>query len=335
MRENQKDYESKVQHCFDKLFSHRWAVLIGWQICSLFLCSIGTICSYISMQFGSTIPLLMMSITYAIILLTSVWKVPKADISWWRYLIVSLCAVAGDYTGIKAYDTTSFSSALVFITTVVFWVAPLAFFIFHRKINWIQFAAILISMCGSICVFIADGTAGSKWLGNLLALASAMLYAVYTVLQELLVHNDSFHLYLFRFSAGAAPLALALSGGLEWKMIRDYNWTVQSTSLIVLYSILLAMYDFLAPFIMQYSDATTMNLSMLTSNFYSLAISVFAFGQKASWLYLLGFFFIPIAIILFTVFAPKPQDELIDSKPNLAASEMDSPLDSSSMEKVI
>ena len=56
---------------------------------------------------------------------------------------------------------------------------------------------------------------------------------------------------------------------------------------------------------MQFSDATTMNLSMLTSNFYSLAISILFFGQKASWLYLVGFFCIPIAIALFTIFAPK------------------------------
>lgn len=307
--------KSKIRAFFDRIFSHKWVVLIAWQVCSLFLCSIGTICSYLSIKYGCTIPLLMMSITYIILLCSSAWRVPKTDISWWRYLVVSVCAVSGDYTAIKAYDTTSFSSALIFITTVVFWVAPLAYFIFGRKINWIQFIAILISMCGSVCVFIADGAEGSKWLGNVLALSSAILYAILTVLQELLVHNDSLHLYLFRFSTGAAPIAAILSGSLEWKVMRDYNWTIESASLIVVYSILLAASDFMSPFVMQYSDATTMNISMLTSNFYSLAISILAFGQKASWLYLVGFFCVPIAIVIFTIFAPKEQKE-IQENPN-------------------
>lgn len=65
---------------------------------------------------------------------------------------------------------------------------------------------------------------------------------------------------------------------------------------------------------MQYSDATTMNISMLTSNFYSLAISILAFGQKASWLYLVGFFCVPIAIVIFTVFAPKEEGEKIQNQ---------------------
>lgn len=306
--------KSKVRLFFDRLFSRKWVVLIAWQVCSLFLCSIGTICSYLSIKYTCTIPLLMMSITYIILLCFSAYRVPKTEISWWRYLVVSVCAVSGDYTAIKAYDTTSFSSALIFITTVVFWVAPLAYFVFGRKINWIQFLAIVISMGGSVCVFIADGTAGSKWLGNVLALSSAILYAILTVLQELLVHNDSLHLYLFRFSTGAAPIAAILSGAIEWKTIRDYNWTIESGSLIVLYSILLAASDFMSPFVMQYSDATTMNISMLTSNFYSLAISILAFGQKASWLYLVGFFCVPIAIVIFTVFAPKEEGEKIQNQ---------------------
>ena len=92
--------KSKIRAFFDRIFSHKWVVLIAWQVCSLFLCSIGTICSYLSIKYGCTIPLLMMSITYIILLCSSAWRVPKTDISWWRYLAVSVCAVSGDYTAI-------------------------------------------------------------------------------------------------------------------------------------------------------------------------------------------------------------------------------------------
>ena len=306
---------SKIYEWIDSILKKKWAVLIAWQICSLFLCSIGTICTYIASKYDSTIPLLMMSMGYFVILLCSAWKVPKAEISWWRYIVVSVCAVAGDYTAIQSYNHTSFSSALLLLTTVVFWVAPLSFIVFKRKISLMQFFAILLSIGGSACVLIADGTAGSKWLGNVFALSSAILYAILTVIQELLVHNDSLHLYFFRFSVGALPVAIILSGALEWKTMRDYDWTVESASLTVLYSVLLAVCDFMSPFIMKYSDATTMNISMLTSNFYSLAISILGFGQSASWLYLVGFFCVPIAIIIFSIFEPKDQKKKEEPMP--------------------
>lgn len=311
--------------CLDglkRLLSKKWAVLIAWQVVSLLLCCGGTVCSYIATYYVNTIPLLMMCIGYTILLLVSFWRVPKTDIAWWRYLIVALLLLAGDYTGIQAYNTTSLASAMLLVTTVSFWVAPVAWFILKRKITLIQFFAILLGMCGSVMVFIADGTEGNRWLGNVLALASALTYAVGTVLQELLVHNDSMHIYIFRFACGAAPLSAVLSGGLEWKMIRDFEWCWQSVLLILTYSCILVLYDICSPFVMQFSDATTMNLSMLTSNFYSLAISILLFGQKASWLYLVGFFCIPIAIALFTIFAPKtPEFENVENESSYIDSE--------------
>lgn len=296
-----------------QLLSKKWAVLIAWQVVSLMLCCSGTVCSYIATYYVNTIPLLMMGIGYTILLIVSCWRVPKTDIAWWRYLVVALLLIAGDYTGIQAYNTTSLASAMLLVTTVSFWVAPVAWFILKRKITLIQFFAILLGMCGSVMVFIADGTEGNRWLGNVLALVSALTYAVGTVLQELLVHNDSMHIYIFRFACGASPISIILSGSLEWKVMRDFEWCWQSVLLILTYSCILVLYDIASPFVMQFSDATTMNLSMLTSNFYSLAISILLFGQKASWLYLVGFICIPIAITLYTIFAPKaPEIENAD-----------------------
>ncbi|KAH0785177.1 Integral membrane protein [Histomonas meleagridis] len=288
----------------------KWCVLIAWQLTSVVLCSAGTMCTYISIKFGTTIPFLMVFITYVFLLISSCWKLPKAETSWWRFLVVAIATICGDYTGVRAYSSTSLSSALTLCTTTIFWVVPLSYFVFGRKINLKQFFAIILGVGGGALIFIADGTSGSRWLGNVLAIVSAICYSVATVLQEYLVHNDSFQVYLFRFSAFAAPITSVCSGIVEWKTIRDFNWNWESILLIIAYSILLMLYDVMAPYIMQYSDATTMNLSLLTSNFYSLAISILAFGQMASWIYLLGFFCIPVAILIFTLSEKKTTDGL-------------------------
>ena len=285
----------------DRILNSQCAVLAAWQVCAIIVCMSGTMCTLLVDNFGQTIPLFMLAISYFLILICNVWWWPSSDVSWWKYMLIAVCGLAGDWTAVLAYNTTSLASAMLLVTTVIFWVAPLSFFVFRRKINWKQFIAILLAAGGISLVFVADGTEGSKWKGNLLALASAVCYAVSTVTQEKVVNDDSVRLYLCRFSVCAFPLSAILSGSLEWKIIYNYDWNWKSILLILAYSSLLALYYTLVPLILQYSNATVMNLSSLTSNFYSLAISIFFFGSQASWLYLVGFICIPIAIAIFVL----------------------------------
>jgi drug/metabolite transporter (DMT)-like permease len=140
-----------------------------------------------------------------------------------------------------------------------------------------------------------------------LSLGSSLCYAILLIAEEYLLHSYSLHLFLFRFSISAFPISLCLSGAVEWKTIRDFEWCWQSVLLIVGYGIALAGYDTLAPFVVQFSDATTMNLSLLTTNFYSLGVSIWLFHLEPSWLYLLGFCCVPIAIAIFVIFGPPPK----------------------------
>ena len=220
-------------------------------------------------------------------------------------MVVAVVSVAGDYTAVLAYNKTSMATALLLSTTIVFWCVPLAFLVFRRKITVWQGLAILLAIGGGSLLIVADGVKGNKWVGDVLALVSAICYAIATITQEYLIHSDSLHIYLFRFSATATPVGWILSGATEWKQIRDYPWDWKAGLMYALYAILLATYDFLAPYFMQFSDATTMNLSLLTANFYSLGVSILAFGQKPNWLYLVGFFCIAIAIVIFTLLGPK------------------------------
>ncbi|OHT05889.1 Integral membrane protein [Tritrichomonas foetus] len=291
------------------LSTKKWAVLIAWQVCSIIMCGCGTICHYLATYYHETIPFLMMAGCYIILLLTSCWRVPKrSKISWWKYLLTSVTLSIGDYVAVLGYNTTSLSSSMLLVTTVVFWVAPLSYYVFGRKINIYQFGAIFLAMTGSILVFVAEGTRGNKWVGNVLALTSAICYSIGTVVQELLVHNESLHTYIFRFSSGATPLAILLSCGFEWNTIKNYYWCTESALLVIGYSVLLAIYDLILSYVMQFSDATTMNLSMLTANFFSLGVSIIFFGQKASWLYLVGFCCVPTAIAIYHVFGMRPKE---------------------------
>jgi drug/metabolite transporter (DMT)-like permease len=207
---------------------------------------------------------------------------------------------------IFAYNQTSLSSAMLLSTTSIFWVAPLTFFFLKRRISLVQLLSLLIGFTGVELVCVADGLGSSRWIGNVLSIAAAVSYAVSNVLQEILVQTASVTTFLCRFSMFMAPAMLVVGGAIEWKAIAEYNWEGQIVAFVVGYAILLAAFYTGVPSLLQFSSAMEMNISLLTSNFFSLAVSVIAFGQKAEWLYLLGFFCVPIAIVLFTVFPPKP-----------------------------
>ena len=295
--------------CFSLFLKNKWGQVIAWQLCSISMAMEATIVHIISHYYKRTIPLLALSVVYSIILLASCWKVPKSDTPRWRYFVVSITCLAADFLSVTANNETSIGSATVLVNTIIFWVAPLSYFMFKRKLTVIQILSILLSVAGSSMIIVADGIKGSKWLGNVIALCSAFSYAVTNVFQEWTIHDDSLHVYWFRFSAGASPIAIILSGCFEWKEIIEYDWCWHSILLYIGYACLVLLYNYFTPVILQYSDATQMNISLLTSNFFSLGISILFFNQKANWLYLIGFFCIPIAILLFCLFEKKENIE--------------------------
>ena len=286
--------------CFPK-----WGSIFDWQICSIDLTIIGTICSYLVIYYLTTIPLLMLCGAYFFLFIFHVFNPPKSNAPWWKYIIVSIAGLLGDYTAIQAYNKTSLASAMLLITTVIFWVAPLSYFILKRKISFIQIISIFLGAFGVFLVFLAEENHSNKWEGNLLALSSALCYAISTVLQELLVSEESVSLFLWRFSSISFPLSLILSILFEWNIIKTFNWKIGSISLISLYSLLLSLYYVMIPTFLQHSNAVIMNISCLTSNFFSLAVSILFFNFGTSWLYLIGFCFIPLAIILYVLNPPE------------------------------
>lgn len=298
----------EAHRCVRFLFGKRWFVLIMWQVCSILLCSVNVLNTVLADRNGSTLPFLQLTTAYFILFVAHIWRYQKSDVSWLGYVVVSVFNCAGDVAAVYAYNTTSLSSAMLLTTTVIFWVAPMSVLILKRKLSLVQCIAIAVGLGGVVTIFIADGAGESKWVGNILSLASAVSYAIANILQEKLVYTASVTIYLCRFSIFALPTSGILSGVVEWKSIRDYLWNPSTYAIIFVYGILLFIYYTFVPFVMQFSSAVEMNISLLTSNFFSLAISILVFGQKAEWLYLVGFFCVPIAIVMYTLF---PHNEKI------------------------
>lgn len=285
--------------------TRKWFVMLMWQVCSLSNCAGATICTYISTKNGKTLPFLQLALTYASILIVHFRNAPTSKMPWIKYIIVSFLNFGGDVTAIYAYSLTSLASSMLLVTTVIFWVAPISYFYLKRPMTWQQGFSVFLGVGGIFMIFIADGTKGSKWQGNVLALASALFYALANILQEVLVYENSVSTYLFRFSLCTSPVAAISAAAVEWRPISTFDWSPLVICLLLVYVVLLTFYYSFVPVVLQHSNATEMNISFLSNNFFSLGLSILLFGQKASWLYLIGFLFIPVAIVIYCVWTPE------------------------------
>lgn len=294
----------------ERFMKTRYGPLLAWQFLSLDICFNGSISTQLTRRFSKNLPLLMMTISYFSIFVGTVWKHPSSAVPWWKYFILTISSLSGDFLSLTSFKFTSLSSAVLLGNIGLFFVAPFSIFIFKRCLNWKQVIFIILGGAGIVIVFFADGVGDSRLKGNLIALGASISYAISTITQELLVKDGEIWVYIFRLSTIAVPIAATLAGIVEHNDIATYTWNGESIGYIIAYCVLLVLYDVLSPNIMKYSTATEMNLSMLTSNFYSLLMGALAFGQKLSWLYLVGFICIPAAIVGYTLTTPKEEEPI-------------------------
>lgn len=251
---------------------------------------------------------------YLLIFISSVcFQDMKEDVSWFKFIFIAILSFGSNYTFQLSYLYTSLSSAMVLSAIPLILIVPISYFVFQRSVSILQFLGLIIGLGGASCILIGDGFNESRILGNILAIIGAICYALYSILLEFQLTDASVFLYLFRLSSINFPINGILTLAVEWRDIRDYNWEPVPVVLFVVFCILLAAYYHLFPRVLVESNATEMHISLLTSHFYALLLSILVFKINATWIYLLGFLCIPIGIALL-VLGEKREVESVNGK---------------------
>ena len=158
----------------NELLQIHWVTLVGWQVLSATLTAANVFNTLLVEHYSKTLPFLQLVLLNSILLLIHIWRIHRSDISWWKYIIIAIISFVGDVTAILAYNLTSLSSAMLFCSTVVFWVVPVSYLMYRRCFSIWQFLSLILGIGGIVMVFIADGPGDSRWLGNTFALTSAV-----------------------------------------------------------------------------------------------------------------------------------------------------------------
>eukprot|EP00042_Codosiga_hollandica_P047283 m.510664 g.510664 ORF g.510664 m.510664 type:complete len:150 (+) comp57419_c0_seq12:852-1301(+) len=89
------------------------------------------------------------------------------------------------------------------------------------------------------------------------------------------------------------------SGSLESENIASVEWTGPVVGWLLMYSVCLFVLYTVVPVMLLWSDATMMNLGLLTSDAYTLVFGLFLFAYEFSPLYFVGYAVIGFGLVAF------------------------------------
>jgi drug/metabolite transporter (DMT)-like permease len=155
---------------------------------------------------------------------------------------------------------------------------------------------------------------GGTVLGDFLVLTGAALYAISNILQELyMCEGADPSEYLMVLGIFGSIILTIQSYALEYDNILALNNSNQYLC-IVGFSICLAIDYAIAPYFFKNFGATFYNLSLLMSPLYSLFFDIFYSQGTYDALYLIGFCFVMIGILIYNIPVQPPKEDCLNSE---------------------
>lgn len=329
------------------LFCSRYflkALVLG-QFISLLLC--GTAVSTgILQQRGVNIPTAQSFFNYVLLCLVfttilscrkegrSLWEVLR---SWgWRYFLIAVVDVEANYLVVKAYAYTTVTSVQLLDCFSLVSVMILSRLVLHTRyrIQHLGGAAVcLLGMVGLVLTDVLvgknDNSASNVALGDVFIIIGATLYGISNVCEEYVVRTYDKVEFLAMVGFFGSFINGAQFAILERDEIASLDLTSYKTVLpLVVFVICLFLLYSTMTVVIQLTSATTVNLSILSADFYTLLFGLFLFGYKFHFLYFVAFAVIIIGLAIYSTTPTSPvlavEDNSSTSSPEVSTEDSNS-----------
>eukprot|EP00042_Codosiga_hollandica_P047289 m.510608 g.510608 ORF g.510608 m.510608 type:complete len:304 (+) comp57419_c0_seq8:295-1206(+) len=207
---------------------------------------------------------------------------------WWIYMLLALVDVEANFLIVKAYQYTTMTSIQVLDCFTIPCVIVLGRVVLKTPFSVLKLVAVLICLGGIACLISADvltsrnedAGASNAALGDVFCLLGASLYAVSNIGQEGTVKKFSLTEFLSMIGIFGSVVSGIQSGSLESENIASVEWTGPVVGWLLMYSVCLFVLYTVVPVMLLWSDATMMNLGLLTSDAYTLVFGLFLFAYE-------------------------------------------------------
>lgn len=305
------EIHQKVNCCDDKLLLAK--TVASGQVLSLMLCSTGTAATALSTIHNIRTPCFNAFLMYALLALTfgvhtlrSKNFIPLVKKHGWKYLLVAILDVEGNYLLTKAYAYTTLTSVQLCDSFTIPTVMIISFIFLRVRYKIIHYVGVVLCISGAVCLMLTDGggekaNAPNEIVGDVIALSAAVFYGISQVGQEYLVKKYSWTEYLGMIGLFGVCISGMQVLIIERNLVRSISWTWQIGLIFAAFGLCQYLYYTIMPFVMRLSSATVVNLSLLTSDLYTLIVGLFLFGYKFSYIYFVAFAGIFIGLITYNI----------------------------------
>ncbi|KAH8924285.1 DUF914-domain-containing protein [Atractiella rhizophila] len=243
------------------------------------------------------------------------WEMLKKD--GWKYFILAVFDVEGNYSVVKAYQYTDLLSCelLNLFATPVCMVVT--FFLLKARFHWTQLLGVLICIGGLGMLVASDFLSHKNWQatqkvkGDLIMLVGATCYGISNGLEEFLVRQRPLYEVVGQLGFYGTIISGIQAAGLEHDGMRNAPWVGRNFGLLIAYTLSMFTLYTIAPILFRMTSSPFYNLSLLTSAFYGLLFGLFLYHYKPYGLYFPAYVCVISGLVIyFSVTKPEANDDL-------------------------
>ncbi|KAG2226751.1 hypothetical protein INT45_005716 [Circinella minor] len=228
----------------------------------------------------------------------------------WTFFGFSFADVQANILAVLAFKSTSVLSALIVSSWTLPCIMLLSTLFLGYRYLFGHFGGVVLCLLGLFMLIWADtmadeaSTSNHNWIGDLICLMSATLYAISNVTEEYLVHRCTTQEFLSR-----AGFWGSLFSGIQ-ALIFEYNewttieWEWKIVVLMMGYVISLSSMYSLGPTLYRMSNATFISMSLITSNFYSLLAGLIFLDAKMPSFYPIAYILVICGVTIYNLTDP-------------------------------
>ncbi|XP_028759827.1 solute carrier family 35 member F1-like [Neltuma alba] len=237
---------------------------------------------------------------------TALYRRQPLKAKWYYYVLLALVDVEGNFLVVKAYQYTSLTSVMLLDCWSIPSVMLLTWLFLKTKYRFKKITGVIVCVAGLVLVVFSDVHAGDRAggsnprKGDILVIAGATLYAISNVSEEFLVKNaDRVELMAMLGTFGGIISAIQISV-LERSELKSIHWSAGAALPFVGFALAMFLFYSLVPVLLKINGSTMLNLSLLTSDMWSVLIRIFAYHEKVDWMYFVAFGAVTIGLIIYS-----------------------------------
>ncbi|OTB17103.1 hypothetical protein K445DRAFT_316599 [Daldinia sp. EC12] len=224
----------------------------------------------------------------------------------WKYFILSFLDVQGNYFTVLAYRYTNILSAQLINFWAIVCVVVISFFLLRVRYKIFQILGILIC-CGGMGILLAsdhiqgtNGGAGENMVkGDLFALVGATCYGLTNVFEEWYVSKRPMYEVLSFMGLFGMLINGVQAAIFDRESFQQATWSNTIAGYLVGYTLVLAFFYSVVPFLLRIASAAFYNISLLTGNFWGTIIGIHVFGYSIHFMYPIAFVCIIVGQIVY------------------------------------